>query len=338
MTKRECVVLAEVAQAHEGSVGLAHCFIEAARGAGATGIKFQTHFAQAESTFEEPWRNTFKFYDRSRFDYWKRTEFSEEDWHGLRQHAADVGLSFVSSPFSLEAVELLKRLRLDAWKVASGEVTNFPLLKEIAATGLPVYLSTGMSTLDEIDAAVEILRPHSAQLVLVQATSTYPCPPERIGLNVISELRDRYGCDAGLSDHSGTIYAGLAAAALGASFVEVHLTLSRHMFGPDVMASVTPEELTALVDGIRFIEQALGHPVNKNDIAQELQPLRETFGRSVAVTADLDAGDILTLEALTLKKPGTGIAPDRLTSLVGRRLARSVQAHRLLREEDLEQT
>ena len=249
-----CAVIAEVAQAHDGSLGMAHAFVDAAADAGATAIKFQTHIAAAESTAAEPWRTRFSDQDELRIDYWRRMEFSEQGWAGLRQHAGERGLAFLSSPFSMEAVELLERVGVAAWKVASGEVNNAPMLARMAAGGKPVILSTGMSTLAETDEAVARVREHDAPLAVLQCATSYPCPPELVGLNVIGELRERYGCAVGLSDHSASIYAGLAAATLGVEVIEVHLALSRRMFGPDVSSSLTTEELTQLVDGVRAIE------------------------------------------------------------------------------------
>ncbi len=333
---QRCIIIGEVAQSHDGSLGLAHAFIDAIANAGADAVKFQTHIAKAESTPGEPWRVKFSPQDATRYDYWKRMEFTEEQWHGLKRHADERGLMFLSSPFSLEAVDLLTRVGVSAWKVASGEISNIPLLEHMAAADLPFILSSGMSTLDELDAAVELIKGHDLPLTVLQCTTAYPCPPEKIGLNMISILRDRYGCEVGLSDHSGTIYAGLAAAAIGIDMLEVHVTFSRQMFGPDVPASVTIDELKQLVDGVRFIETMRANPVDKDAVADEMTPLRKMFTKSVVVTTDLPAGTILRAEHLAGKKPGTGIPVERISELVGRRLARSAQANTLLAEEDLE--
>ncbi len=331
-----CRVIAEVAQAHDGSLGTAHAYVEAAARAGADAVKFQTHLAAAESTPSEPWRVPFSRQDASRHDYWRRMEFPEAAWVGLRAHAHDLGLEFLSSPFSLEAVELLRRVGVDAWKVASGEVGNAPLLDAMLADGRPMILSSGMSDLAELDAAVARVRAAGAPLTVLQCTSEYPTPPERIGLNVMAQLRERYGCDVGLSDHSGTVWAGVAAAALGATMLEVHVTFSRQAFGPDVPASVTVDELADLVAGVRFVGTALDHPVDKDGLAADLAPVRGLFTRSVVARADLAAGTVLTGDHLAAKKPGTGIPAERLPALVGRRLARAVTVDQLLAEDDLE--
>jgi len=333
-----CLIVGEVAQAHDGSLGLAHAFVDAIAAAGADAVKFQTHIAAAESTPGEPWRVRFSKQDESRYDYWRRMEFTEDQWHGLRQHASERGLVFLSSPFSVEALELLTRVGVAAWKVASGEVSNPAILDRIVATDLPVILSTGLSRLDEIDAAVTRIRARRLALAVLQCTSAYPCPPERVGVNLLGFFRERYGCAVGLSDHSGTVYPGLAAATLGAEVVEVHVTLGREMFGPDVSASVTTTELRQLVEGIRFIEAMRAHPVDKDTAAGDLAPLRDAFTKSVVARVDLPRGTLLRPEHLAVKKPGTGIPAARLDGLFGAHLRRSVRADQVLTEADIERS
>jgi N-acetylneuraminate synthase len=330
------LVIAEVAQNHDGSLGAAHAYIDAVARAGADAVKFQTHLAAAESTPGEPWRVRFSPQDETRYDYWKRVEFTAQQWRGLAEHARQKGLEFLSSPFSPEAVEILEPLQMRAWKVGAGEITNLPLIERIARTGQPVILSTGVASWEDLDRAVEAVRRFDTPVAVMQCTTLYPCPPERLGLNVLAELRERYGCPVGLSDHSGTIYAGLAAAALGADLIEVHVTLSRECFGPDVVAAVTTAELRQLVEGARFLEKALAHPVDKDAVAGELAEMRRIFTKSVVARRDLQAGERLTEQDLAAKKPGTGIPAARLLDLLNRRLRRAVAADSLLSEEDLE--
>jgi N-acetylneuraminate synthase len=332
---RPCLVVAEIAQAHDGSLGTAHAYIDAVAKAGAGAVKFQTHIAAAESTPAEPWRVKFSPQDATRHDYWTRMEFTEEQWHGLKAHAVERGLTFLSSPFSVEAVDLLTRVGVAAWKVASGEIGNAPMFDRMAATGLPIILSTGMSSVPEIDAAVQRVKARGLPLTLLQCTSAYPCPPEKVGLNVIPFFRERYGCAVGLSDHSGTIFAGLAAAMLGIDILEVHVTFSREAFGPDVASSITTGELEELVRGVRFIEEATAHPVDKDLAAAETAPMRQLFTKSIVARIDLPAGTILQEQHLALKKPGTGIPGERLHDLIHRTLRRPVPADTLLSEEDL---
>lgn len=331
----QCCIVAEIAQAHDGSLGTAHAYIDACAGAGADAIKFQTHIAAAESTPGEPWRVKFSRQDTSRYDYWKRMEFTEEQWHGLKQHADECSIQFLSSPFSIEAVDLLTDVGVAAWKVASGEVSNTPMLERMLATGRPMLLSSGMSSLHELDAAVALVQHHEVPLTVLQCTSAYPCPPEKIGLNLLSFFRQRYNCPVGLSDHSGSIYAGLAAVTLGATMLEVHVTFSREMFGPDVPASVTIEELRQLVTGIRCIEAMLAHPVDKDTMAEMMIPLRHLFTKSVVARTDLLPGTVLRAEHLTVKKPGTGMPAARLAEVLGRTLRCTVARDQCLEEGHL---
>ena len=330
-----CTIVGEVALAHDGSLGAAHAYIDAVAKAGADAVKFQTHIASAESTPSEPWRVKFSQQDATRYDYWLRTAFSEEQWTGLRRHAAERGLLFLSSPFSLEAAEMLMRVGVGGWKIASGEVNNVFLFEYITSTGLPVLLSTGMSRLAEIDEAVARVQTRGADLTVLQCTSAYPCPPEKVGLNMLRVFRQRYSCKVGLSDHSGKIYPGLAAAALGCDVLEVHVTFSRDCFGPDVPASLTVSELAQLAEGVRFIEKMAAAPVNKDELAIEAEPIRLIFMKSVVARTALPAGTILKASDLAVKKPGTGIPANRLGEVVGRQLRRPVEAEELLAESDL---
>jgi len=330
------VVVGEVGQAHDGSLGTAHAFIDAIADAGADAVKFQTHIAAAESRLCEPWRVAFSYEDETRYAYWRRMELSEQAWAGLRRHAADRGLAFMSSPFSVEAVQLLSRVGVAAWKVASGEVAHPQLLEAVARAGGPVALSSGMSPWTELDAAVDRLRRGGAgPLAVLQCTSAYPTTPERLGLNVIAEIRARYGCAPGLSDHSGTIYPALAAAALGARMLEVHVTLSRRMFGPDVASSVTDAELRALVEGVRTIEAALRSPVDKDAAAAGLAPMRALFGRSLVASRPLAAGHQLLEGDLVAKKPGGGVPATEERALLGRPLLRPLQADEPIERADV---
>jgi N-acetylneuraminate synthase len=320
------VVVGEVAQAHDGSLGSAHAFIDAIADAGADAVKFQTHIAAAESTAAEPWRTPFSRQDATRFEYWQRMEFTEEQWHGLRAHADERGIGFLSSPFSLEAVELLRRVGVAAWKVASGEVTNLDLLRAMAADGIEVLLSTGMSSWTEIDDAVAACREAGAPVAVLQCNTAYPCPPDKVGLDVLAQLAERYDCPVGLSDHSGTIFPALAATTLGAAVVEVHVTLSRAAFGPDVVASVTPDELAELVRGVRFLEEARRATVDKDAEAAEMGEMRRIFTKSVVASRAIPAGHVLERDDLAAKKPGTGIPAASLGDLVGRRTTRAFAA------------
>lgn len=333
---RRCFIIAEVAQSHEGSVGQAHAFIDAVAATGANAIKFQTHIASQESTVREQFRTNFSYQDHTRYDYWRRMEFTEEQWSGLATHARERSLVFLSSPFSFEAVRLLERLNMTMWKVASGEVSNIPQLDLIASTGKPVLLSSGMSRWNELQEAVDFLHSKGSKVAVLQATSCYPTPPEKVGLNVMVEMKEKLCVPVGLSDHSGSIFPSLAAFALGGTFLEVHVALSRAMFGPDVSSSIAVDELKQLVEGVRCLEKVLNHPVEKDQVADELAAVRVLFSKSIVAARHLVEGTILSDGDVCLKKPGSGLAPDQLHRVYGRRLRRALSTDEILAEEDME--
>jgi len=329
-------IIAEVAQAHDGSLGTAHAYVDAVADAGAHAIKFQTHIAAEESTFDEPFRVRFSRQDETRYGYWTRMEFTPEQWKDLAEHARTRGLTFLSSPFSVAAVEMLWDLGVRAWKIGSGEFGSRGLLEAMGKRGGTILLSTGMSRMEEIAQGVEIVRSMGMGLVLFQCTSRYPTPLESVGIHVIDELRERFHCPVGLSDHSGSVFPGLKAMALGADLLEVHVTMDRRLFGPDVKASVTVDELAFLAEAGEAFFTMETNPVDKDRAAEELQEMRRMFSKSVAPRQALPVGTVLTRDMLTLKKPGTGIPEHDMDRLVGRVLKRAVPADRLLSWEDVE--
>lgn len=333
-SRRMCVI-AEIAQAHDGSLGAAHAYIDAIASSGADAVKFQTHIAVAESTAREPWRIKFSRQDASRYDYWRRMEFTEEQWRGLRQHANERGLIFLSSPFSVEAVEMLRRVGVIAWKVASGEVSDLPMIRAMLEDHIPMLISSGMSSTAELDRLVDLCRIANVPLAVFQCTSAYPCSADKVGINQICELTARYGVPVGLSDHSGTIYPGLAAATLGAALLEVHVTFDRNMFGPDTPASLTFSELRQLVDGVRFNEAMRAAPTDKSCLAEDIRKLRETFCKSIVVRRDLPAGHVLVSRDLTCKKPCDGIPAGDWDRVLGRVLIGNVAADSALQWEHI---
>jgi N-acetylneuraminate synthase len=329
-------VIAEVGQSHDGSLGTAHAFVDAIADAGADAVKFQTHIAEAESRPDEPWRVKFSPQDDTRFEYWKRMEFTLEQWRGLKEHAEERGLFFMSSPFSEEAVDLLTDVGVAAWKIASGQINDLWMLERLAKTGWPVLFSTGMSPMSEIEWALRWAAAKGLPAAVMQCTSAYPSSLDGVGLNIMGELRERFGVPVGLSDHSGTIYPSLAAAALGAQLLEVHVTFSKQSFGPDVPASVTLEDFRTLVEGVRATEIMLANPVDKDAVAREMSGMRDLFMKSIVARRDLAAGTVLRVEDLTTKKPARGISAQRMHEIVGRTLSRRIAAGELLQEEDIE--
>lgn len=332
-----CLLIGEVAQSHDGSLGQAHAFIDLLAGCGFDAVKFQTHMAAAESTLDEPFRVKFSRQDDTRYAYWRRMEFTEDQWAGLAQHAREKGLLFLSSPFSVEAVRLLERVGVPAWKIGSGEFRSDDLLDAMGATGKPVLVSSGMSTHAEVDACVARFIRAGVPVGLFQCTSEYPVPLEHVGLNVIDEYRARHACPVGLSDHSGSVFPALMAMARGADMIEVHAAFHRGMFGPDVPSSLVPDELTQLARARDAFHAMATHPGDKDELAEgKMAQMRALFTKSLAPAAALPRGTVLAPGMLVPRKPGTGFPASAAPNLIGRRLARDVTPDRLLRPEDLE--
>jgi N-acetylneuraminate synthase len=327
------LIIAEVGSVHDGSFGNALRLIEAAAECGVDAVKFQTHIAAAETLVDAPMPPFFQ--GEPRFDYFRRTGFTPAQWQELKDHCLRQGVQFLSSPFSEAAVDLLEEVGVTAYKIPSGEVTNLPLLDKIARLGKPVLLSSGMSTWEELDRAVAAVLKQHRLLTVLQCTSEYPCAYERVGLNVMLEMKERYGVPVGLSDHTLTPYASLAAVALGAAVVEKHFTFSRLMYGSDAPHSLEPKELAALVEGIRAIEIMLAARVDKGDVSR-LAEMKKVFEKSLVTLVDIPAGAVITREMLGLKKPGTGIPAVDLERAVGRRARRPLPKDTLLGAGDFD--
>lgn len=328
-------IVAEIGQVHDGSLGILHSYIDAVANTGVNAIKFQTHIANAESSIHEPFRIKFSYEDKTRYDYWKRMEFTLSQWKEIKQHCDDKNLLFLSSPFSNAAVDLLEEVGVKKYKVGSGEVNNFLLLEKIARTGKEILFSSGMSSFQELDEAIEFIKEYNNKFSIMQCSTQYPTLPENSGLNVIQEMKGRYNCPVGLSDHSGTIYPSIAAVALGADLIEVHTVFNKKMFGPDTSSSITIEELKLLVDGVKFIEASLKNSVDKNDNSQ-YKRLKTIFEKSLAVNKHLSAGHIIRFEDLESKKPlGHGIPSKQYKDVIGKRLKAEKVMYDFLKVEDL---
>lgn len=327
-------IIAEVSQNHDGSLGQAHAFIDAVAGTGVDAIKFQTHIAEAESTPDEPFRVKFSYEDETRYDYWKRMEFTREQWEGLYSHAGERGLDFLSSAFSIEAFEMLQDIGIPAWKLGSGEIFNKYLFERMTGTGKPMLISTGMSSYADIDEQISWLKGNPC--AILQCTTAYPCAPEQIGLNVIREMKDKYSCPIGLSDHSGTIFPSLAAVANGALMIEVHVTMSPYMFGPDVKASLTIEQLAEMTEGIRMITRMINSPADKNVLSPELRELKGIFSKGIYLKRDVIRGNCLSMEDICFKKPLNGIPGDSYEKVIGAKAVRDLKQGDVLSWTDME--
>jgi N-acetylneuraminate synthase len=329
-------VITEIAQAHDGSVGILHSLIDALANAGSKIIKFQMHIAEAESSKFDQFRNNFSKVDKTRFDYWKRMELTRDQWIEIKTHCERLGCEFLCTPFSVCAVEMLASMGIKRIKIGSGDVVNPILLENIAKLKIPMIISSGMSNFEELDQAVSILKKGSKNIAVMQCSSDYPVAPEQWGLNLICELKGRYNLPIGLSDHSGTIYPSLAAVALGADLIEVHGTFDRRMFGPDATSSLQIEEIEQLLKGVQLIRKSLNSPVSKTDISR-YEHIRNLFGRTVSLRRSLTKGARLTFEDLEAAKPaGLGVPASDFGKILGRRTKYAISKGMFLKSDDFE--
>lgn len=333
--RKPCFIIAEVAQSHDGSLGLAHSFIDAVAKSGADAIKFQTHIASEESTSREPWRIKFSHRNETRFEYWKRMEFTPEEWMGLKKHCDEKKLIFMSSPFSTKAVDLLEKLEISSYKIGSGEIDNEILLNTILATKKPVILSTGMSPYQEIDQTYNRLSSLRYPHALLHCTSEYPVKDHHVGLNVIEEFLSRYHCPIGFSSHVPDVGVNFSAVVKGAQILEMHVAFSRDMFGPDVSSSLTVGELTILTGMIRRYENIIAHPTSKDSMAAELAGTKKIFRKSIVAARNLPTGHVIELADLAFKKPGDGLVVSEYQKLLGKKLYRSIAEDEVITFEDL---
>jgi sialic acid synthase SpsE len=311
-------IIAEIGNTHEGSVGLAKQFIKAAAECGVDAVKFQTHIFEAESLPNAP--NPPYFKDETRKQYFERTAFNLEQYIILKEYAEkDCGVDFFSSPFSIEAVDLLLSAGIKTFKIPSGEVSNIPLLEYLADKADWVILSSGMSSWDELDKAVAVLK-GKCKLTVLQCTSEYPCLPQNAGLNVMLEIKERYQVPVGFSDHTLGVGVPVAAVVLGATLVEKHFTLSKLMYGSDAKNSTEPHEFKQLVQDIRAVELAITHKINKDEKVNSLKEMKTIFEKSIVSARDLKSGDVLTFNDFAYKKPGNGIPAAMYHNLLGKEL------------------
>ena len=324
-----CFIVAEAGINHNGDTALAAELVDAAAEAGADAIKFQTHFPEHEMLRGGA---TAAYVGESLFDLLARTALSRDGHVEMRDRAASRGITFLSTPFSREAADFLDSIGVPAFKTGSGELTNLPLQQHIARKHKPMIISTGMSTPEEIDRTVEVVRAEGTPFALMHCTSTYPTPYEHVQLGCINWLQHVYGVPVGFSDHTLGSFMAFAAAASGANIFEKHFTTSRSLPGPDQQGSMEPKELAELVRGIRAIEQARGAT---KAIQPGEQDVRNMAHHSVVSVRDIAAGAVIAAGDVWAKRPGTGIPARHLGEIVGRKAARAIAKDSLIAWTDL---
>ncbi|MBO7474074.1 MAG: N-acetylneuraminate synthase [Ruminococcus sp.] len=328
---RKTLIIAEAGVNHNGSLEIAKELVRVAKECGADIVKFQT--AKLDSLVSKhaemadyQKKNIGK--EESQKEMLSKLLLSYDDFIELADYCKEVGIKFLSTPFDIDSIHFLAPM-LDIWKVPSGEVTNYPYLVEIAKTGKKVIISTGMCEMNEIEEALNVLRNNgSGDITVLHCTTEYPAPFDEVNLNVMDTLKKKFGCTVGYSDHTKGIEVSLAAVALGAEVIEKHFTLDRNMEGPDHKASLEPNELKAMVDGIRNIEKALGASVKK---PSEIEMKNRLVARkSIVALKNIKTGELFTEDNLTTKRPGSGISPMKWNEVIGKTAKRDFMEDELI--------
>lgn len=314
-------IIAEAGVNHNGSLEIAKALIDVAAQSGADAVKFQTFKADklvSKTAQKASYQKQTTDADESQYAMIKKLELDEKAHHELIEYCAQKNILFLSTPFDHESIDLLADLGMEIFKIPSGEITNLPYLRHIGSLQKEVILSTGMATLDEIDAALHVLTTAGTakeRISVLHATTEYPCPMDEVNLRAMQTIRDTFDIRVGYSDHTRGIEVPIAAAAMGAGVIEKHFTLDREMEGPDHKASLEPDELIAMVHAIRNIEKALGDGI-KRPSSSELKNI-PIARKSIVASRAITKGERLSEENITIKRPGSGISPMRYDEIIG---------------------
>jgi len=328
----KCFIIAEAGVNHNGDFTLAKKLVDIASASGADAIKFQMFSAKnlvTSSAEKADYQKKNDSTSKTQLDMLKNLELSKKSFQKLSEYAKTKGIIFLSTAFDEDSIDLLTRLDVPAFKIPSGEITNFPYLETIAQKQKPVILSTGMSTMEEVKEAVDCLRQYGCrEIILLHCTTSYPAPLESVNLKVLDTLRETFHLPVGYSDHTEGIIVPLAAVARGACIIEKHVTLDKSLPGPDHAASLEPGEFKEMVTGIRKIDLILGtgektpHACEKNN--------RAIVRRSIVASRDIPKGSSLTDAMLLLKRPGTGIEPKFFKNLIGKKTLQNIKRDTLI--------
>ena len=324
-------LVAEIAQAHDGSLGMAHSLIESSAKAGATDIKFQMHYAKEESTSRDRFRvNSFP-QDKTRYDYWERIEFTKEEWSKLFTHCRNLGLNIIVSPFSHFAVDICNSLGIKSFKLGSGETTNAPLIRHTGESASEIILSTGMSSWNEISDAHKVAKLVCEKIYILQCTSKYPCSLQEIGVNCIKDIVTKFTVKSGLSDHSGKLSPSIVAAVEGyTSMIEVHVTHSKESFGPDTKSSLDFNDFNLLSSLIKEIEIIKDNSINKDIFSDQFVEMRNLFGRSIVANKAISIGELITKDMLCYKKPGGGLSYKEINKILGKKVTINIEKDEII--------
>lgn len=331
------IIIAEAGVNHNGSLATAKQMVAAAREAGADYIKFQTFCPEklvSGSAGKAEYQKETTGAGESQLEMLQKLALRQEDFLELEEYCQEQGIGFLSTPFDLDSIHFLDKLNMDFWKLPSGEITNLPYLLEIAGTGKPVVMSTGMCRMEEIAAAISCLKKAgTTEITLLHCNTEYPTPMRDVNLKAMKTMEDEFHLPVGYSDHTQGIEIPIGAAALGACVLEKHFTLDRTMEGPDHRASLEPGELKAMVAAVRNVEQAMG--TGKKEPSESEKKNIAIARKSIVAKTAIKKGDVFSSENLTAKRPGNGISPMQWFALTGQAAGRDYAADELIDEEEL---
>ena len=328
MGRKKNIIIAEIGSTHDGSLSLAKKSIRAAANSGADAVKFQLHVAEDETLTNAP--SPYYFKNESRYEYFKRTSFNFKEWKQIANECKKNKVEFICSPFSFKSVDILEKLKVKKYKIPSGEVTNIPLLKKISKTGKEILLSTGMSSWKEINLAKKQFKKN--KLLIMQCSSEYPCKLKNVGPNLFKDFKKKF-INFGFSDHTLGCAASSIAAALGASVIEKHFTLSKKLYGSDAKFSMEPKEFkefSKIIKEVWFINK---HRVNKNNL-KKYASMKKVFEKSVVSNKFLNKGAKIKIKDLNFKKPGNGIRADKYKKILGKVLKKNIQINHKFKYSD----
>lgn len=334
-----CFFIAEAGVNHNGSLDLAKKLVDAAIESGADAVKFQTFTAEKVVTSDASMcdyqvDNTGK--QESQLEMIKKFELPLESFKELKSYCDEKGILFLSTPHSADTVDFLDEL-VPIHKIGSGDITNFPLLRQIARKGKPILISTGMAAMEEIEEAVNVIKAEgNEQVIVLHCTTNYPCPLDQVNLNAMTTIRNKTGCLVGYSDHTDSIMTSYIAVSLGARVIEKHFTLNKHLPGPDHKASLDPGELKEMIEKTRLSEKVLGSFEKKPTMA-EIEILK-VVRKSIVSNKFIPQDTVITEDMLTIKRPASGIEPRHLSKVVGKTALKDIEIDTLISWEDLKET
>ena len=321
----KCFVIAEIGLSHDGSLGIAKNLIDRAKKSGADAVKFQMHISEFESSDKEKFRKKFSFQDKTRYEYWKRTSFSLREWNHIKQYCEKKNIIFLCSPFSVEAVKILRKIKVEAWKIASGEFNNLILLNEVIKDNRPIILSTGLTEKKEINKIIKFIRRKNKKIILLACYSNYPTKLIKAGHQHISYFNKTFNVNSGISDHTGNLASLLSSIAAGASVIETHVAIDKFFFGPDTSSSIDFDELKILCNFNAIHSKIKEFNFREKNLDQHQKKMRKIFNKGLYAKRDLKKNDIIKYSDLIALKPKLGIPVYDYKKILGKKLKRDIK-------------